>query len=71
MEKIIIPEEVEAPGRDQDAQIFGGAVPSQLTENKEDATSKGPKKAGTLFGVFFPCTQNILGIIIFLRLPWV
>jgi hypothetical protein len=28
-------------------------------------------KAGTLFGVFLPCSQNILGIIIFLRLPWV
>lgn len=29
------------------------------------------KKFGTLFGVFLPCLQNILGVILFLRLPWI
>lgn len=26
---------------------------------------------GTLWGVFLPCLQNILGVILFLRLPWI
>mgnify|MGYP003320857035 CR=1 FL=1 len=26
---------------------------------------------GTLLGVFVPCLQNILGVILFLRLPWI
>mmetsp|Transcript_6967 Transcript_6967/g.11707 ORF Transcript_6967/g.11707 Transcript_6967/m.11707 type:complete len:1007 (-) Transcript_6967:338-3358(-) len=29
------------------------------------------KKMGTLMGVFVPCTQNILGIILFVRLSWI
>ena len=29
------------------------------------------KKFGTIFGVFLPCLQNILGVILFLRLPWI
>ncbi|XP_062916123.1 solute carrier family 12 member 6-like isoform X2 [Mobula hypostoma] len=35
-----------------------------------NSTVKGPKM-GTLVGVFLPCLQNILGIILFLRLTWV
>ena len=31
----------------------------------------GSKKLGTLMGVFIPTFQNILGIILFLRLPWI
>ncbi|CAK8993144.1 Cation-chloride cotransporter 1 (OsCCC1) (Potassium-chloride cotransporter 1) [Durusdinium trenchii] len=26
---------------------------------------------GTMFGVYLPCLQNILGVILFLRLPWI
>merc|ERR1719265_3146178 len=26
---------------------------------------------GTLMGVIFPCTANILGVLLFLRLPWI
>lgn len=29
------------------------------------------EKLGTLFGVFLPCMQNILGVILFLRLPFI
>ena len=29
------------------------------------------EKLGTIKGVFLPCTQNILGVILFLRLPWI
>ena len=28
-------------------------------------------KMGTFFGVFVPCLQNILGIILFIRLSWI
>lgn len=26
---------------------------------------------GTMRGVYLPCLQNILGVILFLRLPWI
>ena len=29
------------------------------------------KKLGTLLGVYFPCIQNILGVILFIRMVWV
>ena len=28
-------------------------------------------KLGTLLGVYFPCIQNIFGVILFIRLTWV
>lgn len=31
---------------------------------------KGPQM-GTFIGVFLPCMQNILGVILFLRLTWI
>ncbi|XP_060800074.1 solute carrier family 12 member 7-like isoform X2 [Neoarius graeffei] len=31
---------------------------------------KGPQM-GTFIGVYLPCVQNILGVILFLRLPWI
>lgn len=37
-------------------------------ENAEDTTTA---KLGTVNGVFIPTLQNILGIILFLRLPWI
>ena len=39
-----------------------------LAENLKDG--KGVK-LGTFMGVFIPTLQNILGIILFLRLPWI
>ncbi|ESN89907.1 hypothetical protein HELRODRAFT_194755 [Helobdella robusta] len=32
---------------------------------------KNAKKLGTVLGVFFPCVQNIFGVILFIRLVWV
>lgn len=32
--------------------------------------SQGPQM-GTFIGVFLPCVQNILGVILFLRLTWI
>lgn len=32
---------------------------------------KSSPKLGTLAGVYFPCMQNIFGIILFIRLTWV
>ena len=36
--------------------------------NKDDTPSS---RLGTLSGVFLPCLQNILGVILFLRLPFI
>jgi len=30
-----------------------------------------PRKLGTVLGVYFPCIQNIFGVILFIRLVWV
>lgn len=32
--------------------------------------SQGPQM-GTFIGVYLPCVQNILGVILFLRLTWI
>ena len=36
-----------------------------------ETDAAGQKKLGTVFGVFLPCVQNIMGVILFLRLPWI
>ena len=41
----------------------GGAKPKKA--------AAAPAKMGTFLGVFVPCTQNILGIILFIRLSWI
>ena len=46
-----------------------------ITESKDDAgdteAADASKKLGTISGVFLPCVQNIMGVILFLRLPWI
>lgn len=38
----------------------------------QDPTSKAnSRRLGTLLGVYFPCIQNILGVIVFIRYPWI
>ncbi|KAE8633863.1 hypothetical protein XENTR_v10002124 [Xenopus tropicalis] len=50
-------------------------LPQGAKEHEEE--SEGKKKAaktprmGTIMGVYLPCLQNIFGVILFLRLPWV
>uniref|UniRef100_A0A8C3YGI5 Solute carrier family 12 member 7 n=1 Tax=Catagonus wagneri TaxID=51154 RepID=A0A8C3YGI5_9CETA len=36
-----------------------------------DAAPRGNPRMGTLIGVYLPCLQNILGVILFLRLTWI
>lgn len=53
----------------------GGAVPNSTvftsggTSRSEDLARKSTP--GTLWGVYMPCLQCTLGIILFLRLPWI
>ncbi|XP_053558220.1 solute carrier family 12 member 6 isoform X2 [Bombina bombina] len=50
-------------------------LPQGAREHEEE--SEGKKKLtkaprmGTIMGVYLPCLQNIFGVILFLRLPWV
>eukprot|EP00731_Ephydatia_muelleri_P026278 Em0018g378a len=36
---------------------------------KKEKQKKSPK-LGTVMGVYLPCVQNIIGVILFIRLPW-
>eukprot|EP01063_Lacrimia_lanifica_P037684 TRINITY_DN780_c0_g2_i1.p1 TRINITY_DN780_c0_g2~~TRINITY_DN780_c0_g2_i1.p1 ORF type:complete len:969 (+),score=428.67 TRINITY_DN780_c0_g2_i1:45-2951(+) len=45
----------------------GAGSPSFEDAGEEDAGVK----LGTMKGVYLPCVQNILGVILFLRLPWI
>uniref|UniRef100_A0A673VMT0 Solute carrier family 12 member 7-like n=1 Tax=Salmo trutta TaxID=8032 RepID=A0A673VMT0_SALTR len=44
----------------------------EADDDEGPARSKKPSPAlGTLIGVYLPCLQNILGVILFLRLTWI
>eukprot|EP01059_Diplonema_ambulator_P036315 TRINITY_DN9010_c0_g1_i2.p1 TRINITY_DN9010_c0_g1~~TRINITY_DN9010_c0_g1_i2.p1 ORF type:complete len:967 (+),score=314.34 TRINITY_DN9010_c0_g1_i2:51-2951(+) len=47
-----------------------GESSPRVTRVAADATPTS-SKLGTFKGVFLPCLQNILGVILFLRLPWI
>lgn len=50
-----------------------GVVDHEKAEN-EDGVKRVTVRAplmGTFIGVFLPCTQNILGVVLFLRLTWI
>uniref|UniRef100_A0A8C2KZK2 Solute carrier family 12 member 7a n=1 Tax=Cyprinus carpio TaxID=7962 RepID=A0A8C2KZK2_CYPCA len=40
-------------------------------EHEEAESEDGIQRMGTFIGVFLPCMQNILGVILFLRLTWI
>uniref|UniRef100_A0A8B9H398 Solute carrier family 12 member 7a n=1 Tax=Astyanax mexicanus TaxID=7994 RepID=A0A8B9H398_ASTMX len=46
-----------------------GVIDHEKAES-EDGVKKGPQM-GTFIGVYLPCMQNILGVILFLRLTWI
>ncbi|KAG7455439.1 hypothetical protein MATL_G00256520 [Megalops atlanticus] len=50
-----------------------GVIEHEEAENEEGAKKKAVKspQMGTFIGVYLPCMQNILGVILFLRLPWI
>ncbi|TRY53870.1 hypothetical protein DNTS_002812, partial [Danionella cerebrum] len=53
--------------------ITQGVVEHEEAESVDGiqrVTVNGPQM-GTFIGVFLPCTQNILGVILFLRLTWI
>ncbi|KAF7711478.1 solute carrier family 12 member 5 isoform X2 [Silurus meridionalis] len=52
-------------------------LPQGSKEHEEAENNEGSRKKpvqapqmGTLMGVYFPCMQNILGVILFLRMTW-
>ncbi|XP_066521337.1 solute carrier family 12 member 7-like isoform X2 [Hoplias malabaricus] len=50
-----------------------GVIDHEKAESEDGVkkvTIKGPQM-GTFIGVFLPCMQNILGVILFLRLTWI
>ena len=49
----------------------GGSLEASPRSGPESSSSKNVEKLGTFKGVFLPCLQNILGVILFLRLPWI
>ncbi|KAG8596486.1 hypothetical protein GDO81_001925 [Engystomops pustulosus] len=50
-------------------------LPQGAREHEEESEGKKKKtkapRMGTIMGVYLPCLQNIFGVILFLRLPWV
>ncbi|KAJ8406954.1 hypothetical protein AAFF_G00292300 [Aldrovandia affinis] len=50
-----------------------GVIEHEEAENEEGAKKKTVKspQMGTFIGVYLPCMQNILGVILFLRLTWI
>ena len=45
----------------------------EAEKNEEDSKENKdePSKLGTLMGVYLPCVQNIFGVILFIRMPWI
>lgn len=49
-------------------------APSETADPADGAAREKPKsspKLGTLAGVYFPCMQNIFGVILFIRMTWI
>ena len=57
-----------SPGKDIKIGVEGGAAAKGGGSAADEASRR---KLGTLTGVFLPCLQNILGVILFLRLPYI
>eukprot|EP00924_Labyrinthula_sp_SR-Ha-C_P016904 maker-scaffold_6-snap-gene-18.45-mRNA-1 protein AED:0.08 eAED:0.12 QI:0/0/0/1/0.8/0.66/6/0/1007 len=52
-------------------QYTNSFISSVKQISKTSVKETKDEKFGIWFGVFFPCLQNILGVILFLRLPWI
>ncbi|XP_042226146.1 solute carrier family 12 member 4-like isoform X3 [Homarus americanus] len=48
---------------------YNATIPS--AEENDSKPTKPVAKLGTLMGVFLPCIQNIFGVILFIRMPWI
>ncbi|XP_028848599.1 solute carrier family 12 member 5b isoform X4 [Denticeps clupeoides] len=55
------------------SNLTQGSKEHEEAENNEEARKKPATQAprmGTVMGVYLPCMQNILGVILFLRMTW-
>ncbi|KAF8370349.1 kcc-2 [Pristionchus pacificus] len=67
-------EDYEKGGRQKIGQMlknFGGYNETLPTSEEMETSSKKAAQLGTLMGVFFPCLQNIFGVLFFIRLSWI
>lgn len=48
---------------------YNATIPS--AEDEDMSKAKPVAKLGTVMGVFLPCIQNIFGVILFIRMPWI
>ncbi|CAF1089582.1 unnamed protein product [Rotaria sordida] len=55
---------------DQLYNYTGGIVPNAAEAEKQTAVRQNSANLGTIFGVYLPCVQNIIGVIVFIRLFW-
>lgn len=50
---------------------YTGGIEPTVGETKQIKENQRRKRLGTFLGVFLPCCQNILGILLFLRAGWI
>ena len=50
---------------------YSATVTAPTDPDAPDRTADESPKLGTLTGVFFPCLQNIFGVILFIRMTWI
>ncbi|XP_068218674.1 solute carrier family 12 member 4 isoform X2 [Palaemon carinicauda] len=48
---------------------YNATIPSAV--EMDASKSKPVAKLGTVMGVYLPCIQNIFGVILFIRMPWI
>ena len=66
-------DQLKLEGVDQDKHLWHGRDSAVATVHKHVADQQGSVKGtlGMVQGVIFPCMGNILGVILFLRGPWI
>lgn len=50
---------------------YSATAPPPVNPDADPNKKKPSPKLGTLAGVYFPCMQNIFGVILFIRMTWV
>ena len=50
---------------------YSATAPPPVNPDADPSKKKPSPKLGTLAGVYFPCMQNIFGVILFIRLTWI
>ncbi|CAL1532296.1 unnamed protein product, partial [Lymnaea stagnalis] len=52
-------------------RVVKKTVESNIIDEKSNSKKGGKANLGTFLGVFLPCCQNIVGVIFFVRVPWI